>query len=192
MRKEIEYKDKVYGFGVSKPGLYKRNKTCPAYPVWVSMIQRCYEVNYSDKKKGYETVTVCEEWLEYQVFASWYMQQKGANLGWQIDKDLLANEQGIYCKTYSPEYCLLLPERLNKVIQSEFGEMSGIENRGNSFRARIKDVNSKSKSLGTYKTKEEAVTKYKEARLDKIRTLALSMFDVLPNNTFIALFNYKV
>ncbi len=191
MRKETEYKDKVYGVGTSKAGIYKRNKKCPAYQVWVGMLQRCYEVGYEKKKKGYENVSVCADWLDYQVFAHWYMEQKGATLGWQIDKDLLYNEQGLGInKIYCPELCLLLPERLNKAIQSEVE--ASVEIRGNSFRARIKDVNSKTKSLGTFKTKDEAIVAYKKAKIEKIRELIEPLLTILPTYSYNALYNYNV
>lgn len=78
---------------------------CPFWTKWTSMIERCY----SGKFKGYEDVTVCEEWLTFSNFKAWMETQDWE--GKQLDKDLFGNGT-----LYSPKTCCFLPEKINRFL----------------------------------------------------------------------------
>lgn len=73
-----------------------------AYKTWSNMIYRC------NNSKGYSSASICDEWLDFSVFLSWYdAQYKESH--WHLDKDILSNGQGIY----SPQTCCFLPPQIN-------------------------------------------------------------------------------
>ena len=89
-------------------------KTTKEYKCWVGMIYRCY----SSKVKAYKYygavgVTVCDEWLNFQNFAKWYVDNYPNDGGeYQLDKDFLSGK----VKSYSPESCVFLTQRDNSAI----------------------------------------------------------------------------
>lgn len=120
--------------------------------VWLKMIQRCYNPSVKDKK-GYNDCTVCEEWHCYKNFYLWYKEQMKNEYyeeGYQLDKDLLKLNNKIYC----PEYCRLVPEKLNSFLNN-WGDTrgTGLPNGVNwkkankKYQVSIKDENSKRKYL---------------------------------------------
>lgn len=81
---------------------------------WLRMIRRCY-----DKQSHYSTYSnckVCEDWLIFTNFASWYKEHHRE--GWQLDKDILANGK----KIYSPETCCFVPIEINSIFTSRVKE----------------------------------------------------------------------
>jgi len=81
---------------------------------WVRMIRRCY-----DKQSCYSTYSncsVCEDWLIFTNFASWYKEHYRE--GWQLDKDILSNGE----KIYSPETCCFVPIEINSIFTSRVKE----------------------------------------------------------------------
>lgn len=77
---------------------------------WVRMIRRCY-----DKQSccsSYSKCKVCDDWLIFTNFASWYKEHYVE--GWQLDKDILAKGE----KIYSPETCCFVPLEINSIFTS--------------------------------------------------------------------------
>ncbi len=110
----------VRGVGYLGKGPYKTRvdgKLTDAYDVWDSILDRCYSPREQDKYRTYYHIcTVCEEWFNYQAFARWY------NNNWypcdgrlHIDKDILVKGN----KVYSPERCILIPQRFNMIFMSK-------------------------------------------------------------------------
>ncbi|AUR86404.1 hypothetical protein NVP1084O_197 [Vibrio phage 1.084.O._10N.261.49.F5] len=121
--------------------------------VWSKMLQRCYKPDDKDKK-GYSECKVCDDWHSYKNFYLWYKSQQKNGLyeeGYQLDKDLLKLGNKVYC----PEYCRLVPEKLNSFLNN-FSDSrgTGLPNGVNwkeankKYQVSIKDENSKRLYLG--------------------------------------------
>lgn len=67
---------------------------CPFYRVWSNMLDRCYG---NSELNGYDSVSICEEWLTFSNFKIWMEKQDWQ--GKQLDKDILSKGGS---KTYSP------------------------------------------------------------------------------------------
>ena len=84
----------VQGVGYFGLGKYSR-KDRKVYKVWCSVLDRCYNKKSFVKLPTYQDVTVCDEWLNFQNFASWCESQKFFNTkddkgnSYQLDKDIL-------------------------------------------------------------------------------------------------------
>ncbi|HET8689672.1 MAG TPA: hypothetical protein VFM18_23950, partial [Methanosarcina sp.] len=86
-----------------------------AYNVWHGILSRCYSPkNTNYKNYGGHGVTVCDEWLVFQNFARWYLEQY-SEPNWHIDKDILVKGN----KIYSPETCCIIPGELNTIISNK-------------------------------------------------------------------------
>lgn len=77
------------------------------YNLWMNMINRCYR-----NTGHYANVTVCDDWLIFSNFRSWY--EKHGVYGWSLDKDLRGDGT-----LYSPETCTMLPEWMNGSLNSQ-------------------------------------------------------------------------
>ena len=92
----------VYGAGYLGDGEYKPyadGRNTKAYAVWNSVLQRCYDANCHEQHPTYKECIVCEEWLNFQVFAKWF--EENYIEGCDLDKDIKVKGN----KTYSPEFC---------------------------------------------------------------------------------------
>lgn len=97
---------------------YSTGRATPAYQKYTNIIERCYFPNNLVDARNYKDCRVSDEWLNYQNFARWYYQQPGADLGFQIDKDLTGS------RIYGPEYCYLLPKEINSTIRRVTGKIN--------------------------------------------------------------------
>ena len=80
------------------------------------IMSRCYNPNDKDYYNyGGKGVTVADEWLNIYNFARW--MEKYYVVGWEIDKDLLA-QSNPGNKTYGPDTCLMIPGELNISLRS--------------------------------------------------------------------------
>ena len=72
------------------------------------MLRRCYGNEY--KFRTYKDVEVCEEWLNFQNFKKWYIE----NL-WDCDEKLCLDKDIIKQnnKIYSPQTCVIVPNKIN-------------------------------------------------------------------------------
>ena len=80
---------------------------CPYYRAWRNMLQRCYSVEYQERKPTYIGCTVSEDWLTFSNFRNWMVAQDWE--GNQLDKDLLIEGN----KVYSPETCVFVTQTVN-------------------------------------------------------------------------------
>lgn len=106
----------VYGVGivdidyVVQRTVGGKRVSCNFYSVWKSMITRCYSENYKNRFPSYRGCTVCEEWLLFSNFKVWMEKQDWE--GKHLDKDILVKGN----KTYSPDFCVFVPESLNMFL----------------------------------------------------------------------------
>ena len=69
------YEKRYFGVGYLGEGEYKaweNGKPTRVYETWKSMLQRCYDKKYQEKRPTYKDYEVCEKWLNFQNFAKWY------------------------------------------------------------------------------------------------------------------------
>ena len=82
-------------------------------------MQRAYCPEYKIQHPTYEDVVVCESWHNYQNFAEWITGQIGfGRMGYNLDKDRLVKGN----KIYAPEFCVLIPQELNKLVAYQCSE----------------------------------------------------------------------
>ncbi len=84
--------------------------------LWENIRVRCQLLPEMDESRfgKYADVKVCEEWLDYQNFAEWAYNVDYFERGWQLDKDLLSNEN-----IYSPDTCVFLPVEINNILNTK-------------------------------------------------------------------------
>ena len=102
----------VMGIGVNdatfnvKASIHGGRASCPAYSAWKNMIERCFSTKRHKSSPTYARVTVCDEWLSFMSFRSWWIENQVD--GWQLDKDIIGD--GL---EYSPLKCIYIPSRVN-------------------------------------------------------------------------------
>lgn len=190
------YDKTVHGVGYIGEGQYKvseKQKMTIYYQHWQSILQRCYDDKFQNKYPSYKGCIICEEWLNYQTFAKWFDENyyKVENDRMCVDKDILIKNN----KLYSPDTCLIVPNRINTLF------LKNDANRGklligldlhvykDNIRYRAKCGR---KSLGIYSTQEEGFYVYKDAKENKIKSIAEEYKNKIPKKVYDALLNYKI
>lgn len=83
------------------------------YDTWKGIFQRCYDEKHNLTYPTYLECSLSSKWECFQDFAGWANTQMGWGLkGWHLDKDLLVRGN----KEYGPDFCIMLPEKLNQII----------------------------------------------------------------------------
>jgi len=180
----------VYGVGFVGVGKYKpsiNGSITKAYSVWHSMLNRCYNLKYQAAKPTYAGCSVCDEWHNFQEFASWF--EINYQDGLHLDKDLLVQGN----KIYGPEFCLFVSAAINSLLVDSKASrglypQGVILNKLNKkFMARM-SINGKVKHLGTFLTPKEASAAYIKAKCELIKQIAIKQSEPLRS----ALLSYKM
>ena len=154
---------------------------------WKCMISRCYEPGRKEYKTYFRDCTVCNEWLNFQNFAEWYCAHKyPVNERLHVDKDILHPGN----KTYSPDNCLLVPQRINMLFlnkPNKRGLPNGIVRAKHGYSAKYNHV-----ELGVFDTVEEAFFCYAKEKERKIQEVADEYKNVIPEEVYQALLKYRV
>ena len=137
----------VYGRGYLGIGEHTFQENKHRSDCWRAMIKRCYIA--TGDYPTYSDVEVCEEWENFQLFATWYDVNYVA--GWDLDKDLkdLNNES-----IYSPKTCCFIPPKLNKQLSHRYESVPTKE--GRKYRSQI-SFDGKRLELGRFTTWENAL-----------------------------------
>lgn len=93
------------------------NSKTKACQLWENIKNRCEYLPVVDEVRfgKYTGADACEDWKDFQNFAQWFEDVQSAGYyekGWQLDKDLLVKNN----KVYAPEFCVFLPEEVNKSL----------------------------------------------------------------------------
>ena len=126
------------------------------YPTWHQMISRCTKPNYKRYKDyGGRGITVCVDWFVIENFIKWAEATHPNIDNYTLDR--IDNDKG-----YSPENCTWSSKTAQSLNRRMFknnksGFVGVVSLKGNkSWTVNIR-VNKILKSLGTFKTLEEAV-----------------------------------
>ena len=159
------------------------------YDVWIDMLKRCYYGKGKHKQPTYYGIcVVCKEWLNFQVFAQWYEDNKYEVEGrLHIDKDILYPN----CMIYSPETCILIPQRINMLFMNKPNDR-GLPNGIRFTNSGRYSAKYNGKDIGTYDTLEEAYANYAKAKEKKIKEVADEYKGIIPKKVYEALYDYKV
>lgn len=167
------YDRRIHGMGYLGEGKYYTDKTeleFKTYCAWRKMLERCYSERFRHLNLAYVGCTVVDEWHNYQNFAEWYISNYN-EVGTErmhIDKDILVKDNTVY----SPETCLIVPQRINMIFMTKTRKNdadlpNAICRCVNGFRASYNG-----KSLGVYKTLEEAINKHDTVKRIHIKDVA--------------------
>lgn len=182
--------DKIrYGVGYIGDGDYKVESVLgthdKSYDTWQNMLERCYSEKLRYKHPAYEECTVCEKWHNYQNFAEWYNKNSYETEGrLHLDKDIIKRDNTVY----SPEFCLLVPQRINMIFMSKpnsQGLPSGIKQIKSGYVA-----NYGGKQIGLYETLNEAIIAHDDAKLENIKQAIIEYKDNISKKVHKALINY--
>jgi hypothetical protein len=167
------------------------------------MIKRCYDPYTINKDRGltYVDCYVCDEWLNFQNFAEWfydnYYEIKGQKMC--LDKDILFKGN----KIYSPEACILVPNRIN-VLFVKSNAIRGEYPIGISYCKASEELlvrcnvfeNGKRKRvyLGRFSSNRpfQAFYTYKIFKENYVKQVADEYKDLIPKKLYDAMYKYKV
>ena len=191
----------VYGVGITglQPTRDENGKKINSYVCWKNMLERCYSAKFQEKCPTYKDCRVCDEWLFYPNFKSWYDNNyyEINNKTSQIDKDILVKGN----KIYSPATCVFVPQFINSLFtkrQNCRGELPvGVcyHKRDKKYEASLsvfKDGKATVKHLGCFNTIDEAFKAYKKAKEDYIKEVADEYKDKIPVELYKSMYAYKV
>jgi len=82
------------------------------YDCWANMIKRCYDKSVQKKHPSYVGCKVCDEWLCFNSYYSWYISNYIE--GYEVDKDKKVTGN----RVYGPDFCLFIPAKENIQLAS--------------------------------------------------------------------------
>lgn len=156
----------VYGAGINDydGSISTHGVHMKSYKIWGRVLERCYDQKYKKKNPSYNDVTICDEWIKFSNFKTWF--DNNYVDGYEIDKDILVQGN----KVYSPDTCCFVPRRINTLLlnkqRTNTSGMIGIfKNENETYSANITMCEVK-KHLGTFKTAGEASEAYVKAKTE--------------------------
>ena len=191
------YEPRYFNKGYIGEGKYN-SKNLKCYNSWCNMLRRCYSEDYQNKKPTYIGCEVCEEWLNFQNFAKWfeenYYEIKGERMS--LDKDILIKGN----KIYSPNRCILIPERINTLFtkrQNNRGNYPiGITEGKNNLMVYCNTYKNNQCCIGRFKINqvEEAFQCYKQFKEKVIKQVADDYYSkgLIPKKLYDAMYRYEV
>ena len=186
---------KIFGVGV-----FDVNYSCnlndyikKVSKTWRGMLMRCYDKSSLCKRPSYNGCSVCEEWLYFSNFKTWFDENYVE--GYALDKDILFKGN----KLYSPNTCCFVPQEINSLLVSRKNGRGmyplGVRKGCGEFKYSVVfSVNGKSVYVGTFNIIEDAFRAYKTAKEQYIKDIATKYFNEgkITESVYNALMNYKV
>lgn len=156
------------------------------------MVKRCINKEYQELHPCYKKVRLCEDWLVFSNFYKWAsLKYKD---GFCLDKDILC---GVGDKIYSPSTCCFIPRELNNCIVSLKpnieDENVGLSEHNGRYYPYL-SIKNKTKHLGVYNNKKDAINARRMAKKEYILGIANKYKDVIEDRVYEALvdlFNYQ-
>lgn len=183
----------VYKHGFIGEGKYNHKEYPEIYNTWQRMIRRCYDEKYYNRNKTYIDCEVCDEWLNFQTFATWYENNyyQIENQQMNLDKDILVKNN----KIYSPESCIFVPHDINSLFTKTNAKRGncpiGVHYKRNKYHVQIQKYKQVI-YLGTYDTPEEAFNVYKAVKEQHIKEIADNYKNLIPERLYNAMYKYEV
>lgn len=162
-------------------------ETTSNYRAWFSMMERCYADEKRKYFRSYFGCSMCEDWWNFQTFCKWLEDEWYVcdNERMHIDKDILVKGN----KVYSPETCLLVPQRINMIFMSKGRKddlPNGIhKNKKGTYVAYYNGIR-----YGTYNTLQEAVDEHDRQKRIHIGNVAEEYKNKVPKKVYDALINW--
>lgn len=192
------YTPTILGKGFMGKGAYSRKTHLKEYEIWVHMLERCYSPLLKKRAPGYEGVTCCDRWHNFQYFCedihAYGQNIHDKNAKYELDKDLLHAGNKVYC----PERCCLLPTELNCILTQATRSRGDLpvgvwadKDRGG-YRGQVSKKDRLHKSGQRFKTPEEAFAWYKMEKEAYVRERTDAWSDKLAPNVVEALFKWEV
>lgn len=198
------YDKRVFNIGYLGDGKYEsclngiKNKI---YKCWNHIFERCYNPYKLNKQPTYIDCYIDEEWHCFQNFAKWYEENYYECNGevMQLDKDILVKGN----KIYSPETCIFVPERINKLFtkrQNHRGNYPiGVKEHGGRLEVYcniFKDGKYKQKYLASFPLNKpfQAFTCYKQFKENYIKQVADEYYSkgLIPKKLYDVMYKYEV
>lgn len=179
------YYPSVYNVGIvgSRYPVKVNNKISKEYNTWRHMLGRCYDKKYKRKEPTYQNAICCDEWLLYENFYEWLHSQENFDKWlngnrWALDKDILIKGN----KEYSPEFCCLVPQRVNSLFVKNDATRSnlpiGVDISGDKYKVRCGNyLNNSRDYLGLYDNFESAFQCYKKNKEKVIKQSAKEEYE---------------
>lgn len=196
------YSPTVEGVGYIGEGDYsepsKTKEGFKAYQLWQGVLERCYNESVRCRYPTYKKCSVVEGWKNFNVFASWCVEQKGFfekdknGKVFHLDKDILVKGN----KVYSPETCCFVPREINNLILSADNVRGSYplgvyyDKKVGKFKGQMNCEGSQ-KHLGYFDTPEEAFLAYKQAKECHIKQIAEKWKGSIDFKVYQALLNYE-
>ena len=192
------YERRVFDVGYLGDGKYKsreNGKKTKCYNTWQSMLERCYDPKFQERRPTYKGCTVYNEWLNFQNFAEWYENNyyEIEDKVMCLDKDILSKGN----KIYSPETCIFIPNEINLLFTKRDNDR-GKDPIGarplpsGNYEVRCNNGYGENIYLGVYSTKDEAFQVYKEYKEKIIKQVADEYKEYIPQKLYEAMYNYEV
>lgn len=194
------YHPSIYEVGYIGEGKYKskaNGKQTKVYRVWKCMLERCYNPWFLNKEPTYIDCYVCKEWHNFQNFADWFYENvyDCNNEKLQLDKDILVKGN----KIYSPETCILVPQRINSLFTKSDASRGkypiGVSpnkkyNKLEVFCCTLE----KQEYLGRFPLNRpfQAFTVYKNFKENYIKKVADEYKELIPKKLYNVLYKYEV
>jgi hypothetical protein len=186
------YDKNTIGVGYIGEGKYKakdeNGKTAYNYKAWFSMMERCYKGEDRKLYKSYIGCSMCENWWNLQTFCEWLDSEwyTCGNERMHIDKDILVKGN----KVYSPETCLLVPQRINMMFMTKARTTDADLPNGISRAVSGYSVYYNTKNLGIHKDLNEAIDIYMYEKRLHIKEVAEEYKNKVPKKVYAALINW--
>ena len=179
----------VFGVGYIGIGKYKsteNGRETVSYSRWSNMLSRCYS-----KKNLNNSLSVCEEWHNYQNFGAWFDENWDdvMNTSWHLDKDIRIKGN----KIYSPSACMFVPKVINNLfIRTTNKDIASTVEKSSGIFTPYLSKNKKTKGLGRYKNQKESYECYKYAKEGWIKEIADEWKERLRISTYNEITQYKI